>query len=94
MSVAYIYAMRGDFSQALEQYKSLIEKNPDSADLQKNFIAVLLSCSRAEMAEEFFEQFKVKFPDDKDISDIKNKISTALADKAKEKVSADEKKIE
>ena len=46
------------------------------------------------MAEEQFAAFSAHFPDDKDISDIKNKISTALADKAKEKVSADEKKIE
>ena len=94
MSVAYIHAMRGDFSQALEQYKALIEKNPDSADLQKNFIAVLLSCSRAEMAEEFFEQFKAKFPDDKDISDIKKKIAVALGEKVEDeaKEKSDDKK--
>lgn len=78
LSLAYIKAMSGNLDDAILIYKSLLEEQADDETVLVNYITVLLSQGRAELAEEQLAVLKEKFPDNKSISDLSKKINDAL----------------
>ncbi|HAH63696.1 MAG TPA: hypothetical protein DCL73_16545 [Treponema sp.] len=78
LSLAYIKAMSGSLDDAILIYKSLLEEQPDNEAVLVNYITILLSQGRAELAEEQLAVLKEKFPDSKSISDLSKKINDAL----------------
>jgi Putative Zn-dependent protease, contains TPR repeats len=78
VSLAYIKAMSGNVSEAVQMYASLVQKNPTDVSLLKNYIAVLMAKGNYEEAEKQYFVLKKKFPDEKSIPDILSKLADNL----------------
>jgi tetratricopeptide (TPR) repeat protein len=78
ISIAYITAMKGDIEKALFMYRNLIEKKPDDGDLLENYIALLITDGRLELAEQQLFILKTKFPDNASIDTLQKKIYEKL----------------
>lgn len=74
-SLAYIYAMSGEFEKSEEIYKGLIETNPDLSEALVNYTIVLLSQEKYEDAKANLDLLKEKFPDEEKIKSIQEKIT-------------------
>ena len=74
-SLAYIYAMSGEFEKSEEIYKGLIEANPDLSEALVNYTIVLLSQEKYEDAKTNLDLLKEKFPDEEKIKLIQEKIT-------------------
>lgn len=74
-SLAYIYAMSGEFEKSEEIYKGLIETNPDLSEALVNYTIVLLSQEKYEVAKANLDLLKEKFPDEEKIKSIQEKIA-------------------
>jgi tetratricopeptide (TPR) repeat protein len=94
ISIAYITAMKGDTENALLMYRNLIEKKPDDGDLLENYIALLITDGRLELAEQQLFILKTKFPDNSSIDTLQKKIYEKLdnppAKEKEEKAAAEE----
>jgi tetratricopeptide (TPR) repeat protein len=80
LSRAYIKAMSGNLDEAMMLYRTLLEEQPENDAVLVNYITILLSQGRAELAEEQLEVLKKNFPDNKSISNLSKKIGDALKD--------------
>ena len=78
ISLAYITAMKGDLGKACAMYSSLVKENPYNCALLKNYISILITDGKYEMAEEQYYILKERFPDDKDAEAILSKIASSL----------------
>lgn len=74
-SLAYVYAMSGDFEKSEEMYKVLIETNPDLSEALVNYTIILLSQEKYEDAKTNLDLLKEKFPDEEKIKSIQEKIT-------------------
>lgn len=74
-SLAYIYAMSGDFEKSEEMYKYLLETKPDLSEALVNYTIILLTQEKYEEAKTNLDLLKEKFPDDEKINAIQEKIT-------------------
>ncbi len=74
-SLAYIYAMSGDFEKSEEMYKYLLETQPDLSEALVNYTIILLTQEKYEDAKMNLDLLKEKFPDDEKIKTIQEKIT-------------------
>lgn len=74
ISLAYITAMKGDNDSAIEQYKTLYEKNPYEEILLESYIDLLVFVDKKEEAKNLFAELKEKFPNNKKISEFSEKL--------------------
>ena len=77
-SVAYIYAMSGDFEKSERYYLELLSTCPDLSRVLVNYTIVLATLEKYEEAAKQLELLKEKFPDEKKIQELDEKISAAL----------------
>ena len=69
-SIAYIYAMNGNTTKAIDMYTDLIANAPEQAELYENYICVLLAAEKKEEAKEQYEVLKEKFPESKRLEEL------------------------
>ncbi|MCH5282910.1 MAG: tetratricopeptide repeat protein [Treponema sp.] len=74
--LAYIYAMNGEFEKAESLYENLLEANPNVSEVLVNYTVLLLTQEKYDKAESCLAQIKEKFPDEKKIKSIQEKIDS------------------
>lgn len=77
-SLAYIYAMQGDFEKSERLYLELISSNPEVSHILVNYCVVLVTLEKFEEAKTQLDVIKEKFPDEEKISALEEKINAAL----------------
>lgn len=70
VSIAYLYAMEGNYASSVNIYEYLCDKNPENAEILVNFINVLIANSQNDYAEQKFGELKEKFPDNSNIQEF------------------------
>ena len=80
LSLAYVYAVKGDTDTAIAKYKILMDENPYNEPILENYITLLLNVGRAEDAEKYYFIMNEKFPDNSQLSSFAQKLSDLLDD--------------
>ncbi len=70
VSIAYLYAMEGNYASSVNIYEYLCGKNPENAEILVNFINVLIANNQNDYAEQKFGELKEKFPDNSNIQEF------------------------
>ncbi len=82
-SLAYIYAMSGDYKNSEVLYRELLDANPDVPEILMNYAVVLLTMEKYDEARAQVAILKEKFPDQQKIKTLEDKINDA-ADPSKD----------
>ena len=77
-SLAYIYAMSGDYEKSERLYLEVISENPDLPQASINYAIVLTTLEKFQEAAAELERIKAKFPDEEKIPALEEKINAAL----------------
>ena len=84
VSIAYMYAMKGEVDEALKRYGQLSHQHPSDQTLLENYIALLIDSGKGEIAESQLVILKENFPDSTQISTFSQKISELVLTPDKE----------
>ena len=75
--------MNGQNEKALSEYQVLVKENPENSAILENYINLLMFNQKFEDADAQFKILSQKFPDNKNLQELEEKINSKL-DKSSE----------
>ncbi|MBQ0003135.1 MAG: tetratricopeptide repeat protein [Treponema sp.] len=91
-SLAYLYAMKGDYKKSLNMYKNMVLDNPDNSEILINYISILIYAKDYETAKINLDFLETKFPDTKELPDLKKAYEEAESGEESDKIKPASKK--